>query len=413
MFGEDLQAASHLFYLLLSGGILLLIYTNLRLLKIPWWLAAALSLLWMIYPAFIYFQHFLFYPILVQFLLLLAVFALQRGSAGSVSFLVLFFITLSFLFLTRSIFNSLFVAAVLAILLLSAPHSWKRILLAALPGLVIVLGFSLKNLLLFSQVSTSSWLGMNLANVALSGLSQQERQLMVSREGSSELVLLTPFEEISTYPHSLWQPISQACQGPDAYCQTHKTNGEPNLNFAGYIAVSSQFLKDDIAALRAYPGKVLKQVMLGWRIYFSPSLATVYVNKRATAPIRPWIGFTDKVLCGQEIDDVYEAQPCYQMQFGYLGTMILGLVTLLLRVHVGSAEKTEVVTLSFIFLVLVYSLVVGIIFDLGENNRFRLETDPLVLVLFGYWLFHIFRLIRRRVLVVPGRTTKIIDTLPL
>ncbi|MEA3440130.1 MAG: hypothetical protein U9R58_07595 [Chloroflexota bacterium] len=390
LFNQNLDQAFHIFYQVLAVAILILLYTNLRLLKVPWWLAWLLTMVWMVYPAFIYYQHFLFYPILVQFLLLLGLFALMRGATGSFIFQTIFFATLSLLFLTRSTYNILFFALTTLLVFLYKPLEWKRNSLAALPGIIVILVFTLKNIFLFGQISTSSWLGMNLANVAQTGISLEERQEMVSLGLVSEIVLTGPFNEISDYPESLWKPAAENCQGPDAFCQPFKQNNEPNLNFAGYIPISNQFLKDDLAALHQYPDRVVKQLMMGWRIYFSPALETVYVNTRSLAPIKSWMDVTDRFLCGN-ISDIYNADPCYRMQLAYFGAIFLGVGGLMIRFRTKQAGVMEKMGLLFIFLTLLYNLVVGIFFDLGENNRFRMETDPLVVIVFGYGLYHLVR----------------------
>ena len=395
LFNQNLDQAFHIFYQVLAVVILVLLYTNLRLLKVHWWLAWLLTMVWMVYPAFIYFQHFLFYPILVQFLLLLALFALIRGSSGSFIFITIFFVILSLLFLTRSTYNILFIALTTLLVFLYKPMDWKRIFLAALPGIIVILVFTLKNIVLFGQISSSSWLGMNLANVAQSGISFEERQEMVARGLVSEIVLIGPFNEISDYPESFWKPAAETCQGPDAFCQPFKHNDELNLNFAGYIPISNQFLKDDLAAMRQYPDRVIKQLMMGWRIYFSPALVTVYVNQRAIAPIKTWMDVTHRFMCGN-ISDLYTADPCYRMQLAYFGAIFFGAGVFLIRIRKKQAGVTEKMGLLFIYLTLLYSLVVGIFFDLGENNRFRMETDPLMMIVFGYGLYHLARWILER-----------------
>jgi hypothetical protein len=377
----------HILFQVLSVGILLLLYGNFRLLKVPWGLSLTLSLIWMIYPAFIYYQHFLFYPLVVQFLLLLAVFTLGLGMPDSGFSLSLFFLAIALLFFTRSTFNLLFVSLVFLLFLLTRLKDWKRLVLLAAPGLILITAFTLKNVVFFNTLSTSSWLGMNLANVAITGVTLEERQRLVDEGKVSQLVLTGPFEDIAAYPEDIWKPASLDCQGPDALCQPKKNNQEPNMNYIGYIPVSNTLLRDDIAMFLNFPGSVLKQVGLGWRIYFSPALVTVYVNKRAIEPIRPWMDWTNKVLCG-DIRDVYQSAPCYRLQVFYLGIVLSAAGAFYYRLKIGLVSFKERAMIVFSLLVLFYSLAVGILFDLGENNRFRLDTDPLMMILLGYCIYY-------------------------
>lgn len=390
IFGQHLDLFLHIFYQVLAIGILLLIYVNLRFLKVFWWLAFGLTLVWMVYPAFIYFQHFLFYPVLVQFFLLLALTSLNQRVLNDRSSISFFFMILALLFLTRSTYNLIFIILCLFLALIFLPGQRKRVLFFTLPGLLIILGFSLKNYVLFGQLSNSSWLGMNLANVALTGLTRDELQDLVDRGEISQIAMVGAFETIDEYPGDIWHQISINCHSPDALCQLKKINNEPNLNFIGYIPVSNQMLKDDLTIIRLHPGRVLRQVMLGWRIYFSPSLVTVFVNQKAVAAIAPWAGFTNQIFCGN-ISNVYDSSPCYRLQFGYFSTILLGMVIIAYRIQRGEAGISEKTAMAFIFLTLLYTLFVGILFDLGENNRFRLETDPLMVIVFGYGVYHLVR----------------------
>ena len=400
-------------------GVILLLYLTQRKLSTPLWLAWLLSTAWMLYPAFIYFQNFLFYPLLVQFLLLLAALLLGFASVGIAAlntpatpdtpangksssrrltgYLVGFFLVLFLLFATRSSFNIVYVLLVLVLLLLSKNWNWKIILAAAAPTLVLLLVFTLKNLVLFGQFSTSSWLGMNLANVAISGLSQAEREALIAAGKVSPAVLPGPFNPIDEYPDEVWKPVAENCQGPPALCQPYKTNGEPNLNFIGYIPISQAFLEADLYALLHYPGRVLRQAGTGWRIYFSPALTTVFVNKKALTAISPLAELSDRIFCGQIADgyiraDIYSASPCYRLQGLYLGIVLLASGLFVYRTVKRWITPVERVLLIFILFTLVYSAVTGAALDLGENNRFRFETDALVVLLLGYALnFHLYR----------------------
>jgi hypothetical protein len=387
-FGKAYQAGFDRLYQGLAIAILLLLYAAQRALKIPAWIAALVCLAWSVYPAFIYFQNFLFYPILVQAFLLLAALLLALAFQRSPAYLAGFFLALFLLFITRASFNSLYFLLALGILLLSQAFPWRQVLRLAAPGLLLVLLFSLKNWLLFGVPSTSSWLGMNLANVTLSALSPAEKERLAAQEAIPPLVLAGAFNDIQDYPHEVWGPLAQACRGPDALCQPYKTNGEPNLNFIGYIPVSQAFLRASLFTIWNYPQRILGRVGMGWRIYFSPATLTIYLNDRSFAPIAPLAQASDRLLCG-EIGSLLDAAPCYPLQAAYFGMILAAAGALFLRSRSGAAVPGERIVILFLLATLAYAALVGSALDLGENNRFRLETDPLIMLLFGYCLAHL------------------------
>lgn len=149
-----------------------LFYRTLRALTASRWIAAAGLVALLSDPAFAWFRHFGFYP----FLLLSFHVGLTWGAArylrrGTLGGLAACSACVALLSLTRTLYHPLWAAGTLALLL--ALRAARTGLAGALPrhgapvlaaAAVLLLAWPVKNLLVFGQLTSSSWQGWNLIN---------------------------------------------------------------------------------------------------------------------------------------------------------------------------------------------------------------------------------------------------------
>ena len=234
---------------------------------------------------------------------------------------------------------------------------------------------------------------MNFSKVAVRALTNEQRQIIVDNGSVSPVILTSSFQEIDEYPEESWEEAARDCTGPASFCESYKTNGEPNFNFIGYIPVSNAFLRASLYTIRYYPLQFLNSWKHSWNIYFSPAHRTVGVNEATFAGIKAWADFTDNVLC-EKLTDRYYANKCTRLRFIYISTILVVSVLVLLNVN-QIFENWERKVVFFLILTIVYTSFVGTLFEQGENNRFRLETDPLFLILLGVMLQKLTMISRR------------------
>lgn len=375
-------------------------FLTLRLLKVNLLLSCLLVLGLIFYPAFIYFQHYLFYPLPVITLLVLALYLLVRGELDKDRrYLYVFFMALATLSLLRSTYNPLYVIAVLILLVVLRWSSRRTLLVASLPALAILGILVAKNVLLFDQLSTSSWLGMNLAKSSVQALTDVQKRSLVEAGLVSDVVLVPPFQDIYEYPAGIWQAAVESCQGPPALCEPFKRSGDPNFNYAGYLPISSAYLRAGLYAIRHYPLQYLQSARQALRLYFTPAHRTVGVGEAEFDLLRPWADPIDNFLC-EKIADQYGANRCTPFAVGVVTLVSFAVVLCILPLNRPEpgipGSNLRCLATCFIVLTVLYNFLLGVLVDVGENNRFRFEIDPLLLILLGIVLQGVIDLVQSR-----------------
>jgi hypothetical protein len=379
LFDKNSGLIFDILYQIFAFGSVLLIYWNLRRFGANRWLAFLASAIWTVYPAFLYFQNLLFYPIPIVFLLLLATSCLLRSIKYNLSYHP-FFLSLLALALLRTTYSLIYMILVSALLIAFEKNQRKQIAKAAIVPVALLLALTIKNIFLFGESSPSSWLGMNFSKVAIGALTKKQKETLVDQGTLSSVILSAAFEQISEYPKGVWGPAAENCVGPAALCEPFKTNGRPNFNFIGYIPVSHTFMSASLYAVRHYPLQYLLQVKGAINTFFSPAHRTVGVNERNFAPIIRWADFTDGLVC-EEYANVYYANHCTGLAILFLASILAPVFLLISRGKELRANRL-VTPIYFLLMTVLFSTLIDVSLDIGENNRFRFEIDALALILF-------------------------------
>ncbi len=153
--------------------------------------------------------------------------------------------------------NSEWWLGALAVVLVVLRHRWRQVVLVAAVPLLVVATWTAKDLVLFGTTTTSSWFGMNLGRDVLFR-APAERLSQLERQG-----VLTPLASIPAFsdPHVYAPRYARLRPDPDpALGALYKANGAPNFNNPVYIPVASQYLHEDLAFIRADPGRYAADV---------------------------------------------------------------------------------------------------------------------------------------------------------
>ena len=342
-------------------------------------------------PSAIVYEQLLFYPHFVAAGLVVG-FALvgryvQRGSraAGAAGFGVL-----GLVMLTRSSYHVVWLIAIAAIIASGLGRArWREVALCTLLPVIAGTGWMVKNQLQFGTFSTSSWVGINAARVTVAQADRKDLANMVARREVSLYALIPPFSPPGRYPPL---PLDRRIPALDETTKFGST--APNFNQAVYPRVSRQYLRDAIRYTRARPGTTLANVGAGYRIAFSPAEQQPFVLGAARR-----IGFYDRWF-----SRVVLLQPSrwYYPLTGAPGVrryapgprqIAWTLVALYLLATVGAAatlaatrrsrrpeDRARRALLRAMAFTVAYAVLVGQLFELGENSRFRYETDGLAVV---------------------------------
>jgi len=402
-------------YLAMGLGIYLSLFALMQRAGVSRAIALALSTWFAVSPSFVLYGHWLLYTFPLALLLTTSclVFSSSVQRPRFRSLLGLFSILLVICAL-RSTFHLAFFLLVMVGLLAFRWRHRRTILLAALAPLLLLVALYAKNYLLFGNFSTTSWFGMNFSGVTVRAVPIQTRQKLVDEGKLTPLAMIPRFSDLSAYPPEY--AAVAGFEGIPVLRQTRKSNGAPNSNHLAYIAISAQYLKDDLYVVRHHPQYLLVGWLNSWLNYFrsTTDYALLFGNLRHITPVNVLYDY----LC-------YGKVPWYRLRLGSIplyfapgseprvyAFLLLGLPALVvfgirqaLRAQRNglALDGNQRLLLLYLCFNIVYVALVGNTFEVSENNRFRFATDPLYVVLLG---LVIERLRRRRTLWNRGGRTE-------
>ena len=138
--------------------------------------------------------------------------------------------------------------------------------------------------MVFGTPSTSSWLGMNLAQVAYRSVPTAERNRLVADGTLSRVSLVDPFSPLTRTTGS---SRGQAGRGVPVLDDPKKLNGTQNLNDLTYVKISRDYLHDSLRFIRSDPIAYLRGVEQGVKLFLIPSSDDLFVLGNR-AKIRPY-----------------------------------------------------------------------------------------------------------------------------
>jgi hypothetical protein len=325
-------------------------------------------------PAAVLYENLLFYDYPVAFLLTGAALALTfyvsrptfvRGLA--------FFALLGALVYTRSLYHLVWLLAVIALVTYLRGVDRRRVLLASLVPLLLVVGLYAKNLVLFGVPATSSWTGMNLVQTTVGALSPEETIELIESGRLSRFAAIGIFEPLERYG-DLIEPEEPT--GVPVLDERRKALGHINANNPGYIQVSDGLLEDDLWVIRNRPGTFLHGIVRAHRSFFSTptKLDFLYENRTKVAAYeRAWSTFVyGTTRLGNGVGLVILAAYALALGFGAVSTF---------RTLRARAWSPAAVVVAFCFLTIAYTMVVANISETTESYRYRWVLDPLALAI--------------------------------
>ena len=345
-------------------------------------------------------------------LLVLAALACARYSAGrSLRWLVGFIGALTAVVLTRALLHPVWlVAATVLIIAAVRPRArWPQIVGVLLIPLVLVGGVFLKNQLMFDEPTMSSWFGMNLGRGVIASMPREDIDALIASGDLSPAARVAPFSDYSVFAE-FFGPCRTEFTQPVLRSLT-RSDGVSNLNAACYLPVYDDAQTNALHAIAERPGVYLRQRWPSLVQHFSlppvddlaPGISRFGSNRVLESIGRAYeVALIDLPL---PIDDRGWAVPVYSQGTRYdvhfslvllLGTLLVGV-----RAVVGGVAllrrrgRTHSVPWVFIGLTVMYVAVVSIATEYGENQRFRVLTDPLVLGILAAQLAALLPLARK------------------
>jgi len=294
--------------------------------------------------------------------------------------------------LTRSVYHPLWYGATAAFLVfVSRKELRRRVLLLALPGGIALAALVAKNGVMFGTWSTSSWLGMSLGKVAVFTMAEADREHYVEEGVLPAVMLVDAFEPFSKYAHSAAERPEPT--GIPALDDDMKSTGWANMNNIGLIGVSREFGAGARTILFQSPGYYVRSLAVSTWQFFKPTSECLFLMENV-GRVRAADKFLNAVLFGRVgehefiKDDIGFSWknrvrgPQYIGFFlpAWMGAIMLHAVFVAWRMRRAEGRTARNVALFFVAVQIAWVSFFGLVLEVGENNRFRAEIEPLTFV---------------------------------
>jgi hypothetical protein len=394
IFPVHTQNAFHLSYYLAGAVFAVSIYFLGVHLGFPGWMSLIVATLFMISPSTIIYEHWFTYGYLIASTLALAGMALYRfAETQKIGWGILFFSLLAFVALTWTLFHFLWLFVIFLVTLFFFQDR-RKVILAVLVPLLIVLGWYAKNLLVFGEFTAGTWGGMNLANTTTFRLPENERRQMVRSGELSKFADYPPFRNPVVYlkllPHTSTTgiPVLDITEFPD---------GVLNYHHRVYLDASTYYLRDALHVLRVRPAVYLRSVLQSLYIFFHSS-SDFELTWDIRTPIQTLDLWWNRFFYGQWLNDESPGDRLAGMSplhvgWGIVASFIIAIVgtSRTLGKNPDMMRKPAGLLLVFMMFNVLYVSIVGNLMDLGENNRFRYVVDSFILLLAVHVLYSYIR----------------------
>jgi hypothetical protein len=387
--------AAAIFVVIFKGFTLLntlLLYTLLGRVAPNRYIPLLISLLYILSPATMIFESELFYTSFITFFLLLSAFFLLRlqdttapegsthsqnagkqdssGWANSLGF----FLPLVVACLTRSMYHLVWLGTISIILLfcLRKKAIFTKFLAVSLLAFALVGAWYIKNLVIFHQFSTSSWIGMNLARNVFHDENITDSSRIEAYEPFSDLRVYKPFI------HWDYQRKYAGLNDRDLL-QEKKNDTIKNVHQVDYIEVSKKYSAASIAYIKSHPATYLRNVAMSGMIFFAT--ATRYPHEEYQVK-KIWLydllySFNFTHFANGKL------QRRITLFISAVPKMILYALVFFILLRPSARKRSLTLLNIFIFSTILYIFALGSLIEHYENMRFRYEIEPLFLLLLG------------------------------
>lgn len=343
------------------------------------------------------------YELAVALALVVLLWALAGGPTTSAARrLVIISVMATSIVMTRSLFHPVWLVLFLAPVLYGARRLGRRLSMAGavLIPLVVVGGWIVKNDVLFSEPSLSSWTGMNLLHSIAPTIPAAELRQLAADGSVSPVTTVGAFQPYSSYAGS----VATCVPRHDNPAASEAVSTAPSVGFDGKNFYTPNFndecfiplyrLAGDDAQFLAfrYPYHWLAAREWSARAWFgsgfqngtSPSIVLRGLDG-AFAVARADLPAPQVSSSGWQSQEVYGKLGREDVSWSVLGCSLLVLITgaseVIRRARGRSTFSRRSSVLAASAFILAWTFVTGVVGELGEQGRFRTMTDPLVVAL--------------------------------
>ncbi|MEI6971993.1 MAG: hypothetical protein WCL44_10810 [bacterium] len=375
-------------------------------------LNAALCTLFAFHPTFMVYVNWIFYtaPVATMLLATGAV-LIKYTETGRTGWAHAFSWGCAAVMLTRSLYHPVWFVGLMLLLVLLVPRELRRkLLVCAVVPFIVVNAWYAKNLAQIGMYTSSSWIGMNLAHsssLSAGGndgwqLSKAELDGLVAAGKVPKVWLKGAFQEPDEYSDLGYFAPSNSIglhEADGAPCTSH---GGPNFNHREYARISQDMLKGAIALVREYPGRYLLRVKDGFMLFIQPGPnSTHFLVKYNFERVKRWKDITTRYLfLGKPYLTNSGKRPEPNILIVVYPMVLLYGAFVVLR-KTASGGGTARIFIAFAVTTAIWAMACSIGLEVGENDRMRWETDPLVLIVGAHFIQAVIVHVRSRMRPQP------------
>jgi len=352
----------------------LLLYKLLRGVGVSSYLSLILTIFYLLSPATLLYENLFFYSHIIIFFLISAGYFLNLFILkGKFRYVFLHFLFLSLCVLTTSFFHLLWFLILSGVIIFTNRNYWKIIVKGAIFPLLIILCVYFKNYLIFDSFSSSTWFGMNLSRITVNQLPDYERKKLIQNGIFNDVAKIEPFSGLDSLD-SIKELKLDSITHIQALDKKFKKSGQTNYNNLIYIEVSKLSFQNAFITIINYPGAYVSGVKKAFILYFdSPSKFNLLEQN------------TNRIKKYNRLFDAFIYGTSPSTKIGYFSMVSIPLILIFGMIKIFREETQFRVKTILVFLIfnIVYVMIIGNFFELGENNRFRYYTEIYHLIIWA------------------------------
>lgn len=364
--------ALHYFHIALGGLVAAMTYINCLAFSHRRTLSLITAVVLALHPALFLYQAYALYTLLAAFLVSCIIFTLALYQHRRNHLYLYFFIaSLNLLILTRSVFHIVLLVPALLLVTILSPNS-KRVLVISLIISLPAIAWYGKNSIKFGFFGSSSWSGMGLWKITMQTYNSDEMQQWIQKGIVDKCVA-------DHYPFT--PPMAYASCGFNRKAQ-HPVLSENDYNNINMIDISRLYGNNAIRLIKKDPIHYLKNCIYAFIRFTRPSSQFKHLGSNREK-IKPLEYLYAHVFQGQWIVEKLKGIPFGFFLFIYLPAgMLFFLVRLFLKNKFYKREWIDALqsrpALMFAALMMLYTVLVGSMFEYGENERFKFLIEMLI-----------------------------------
>jgi hypothetical protein len=219
---------------------------------------------------------------------------------------------------------------------------------------------------MFGFFTTDSWIGMNLASTTWNEYSYIKREKLVKQNKLDKIVIVDPFQNLETYSSYIQNKPSSHITLLD---QKIKTGGYINYENINYITLSKIYLKNSLDLIRTNPNIYLEILRKGYVFYTNPP-SNSHLFKENLKHIQYYDGIFNLIFYGGGLYTFFAIPLVIYFAFKKM------------FYNLKKKKYSISIFLGFLLITIIYTGLIGNMFELGENNRSFFIVQIYLIILF-------------------------------